>query len=1091
MTEIKLKKKHIAFLSVWGVLLTLSLYAYLAYLQPSKFTPFIEQKVQEYVPELSFRQVEFTLFPRLGVEFLGIQYKNELNEYSLDIDARALLAQMSWLSLFQGDFSLAHVALTQPSISLEHKVSLKAQQDAALAKEPSKEEEEGVESKIHIPLHASKMLELVPAQLKKSYFEVLDGEFYFLPYQEKSEEVNTYFVDSINLSIDAFEKLGLTVKEFRPVLNSSQENIAKQHSFKNIMLSLKDILINEQGLTAELDFSTDLALYDSRVLSLFESKGQMSLNNDFSLKPFEQKMNIISSFNVKNQRIPSEMSFDFEYVDENTINISHANINIEQNILNLSANLTELLSNPTAHIQASFKDLSVPRWLSYTRKTPYGVMKELDKLQGSFSAVLDKKSLKTDNLQVTTEHKHIVEAKVDYNFADGHKLFVDAYLPMLNLNLLFPELEYKKSSKISYKYESLDSLLHPEDGSQSSFDYNIKVKADDITFWKYNFRSTALSITPYSKGVQIPVEVPYFFDGLLKSKVLIPYKEADRIDVEVLVENTSVEELFMPLVEKSPLSGLLNSKVNISLQPESDIEKMLAKPQLYVRASLTDGAFNPHEDAFTFKNFSAQSKVTKIAFPTTRADIFGFLGEHSLEFIKDDNVIKLHVPKTNLLYNMATGLPDSIASSYALFEYENNLPLHIISNGMFEFDFPKQGFLYKDFKGTLYNENLTGSLGLTNFANPQARGAVSISVKDLKSFLKKYQFVYPTLRDSSALSTASLAVSFDYANKIFKAKELKANLDEYDFTGSFEHDFTKAKPSVINLASSFFNADRYLDFPKKPNTAPFSAHKLLPLEFLTKLFVDAQFNVEELWLMRTPFYNASIPTSFNKGLISFTPTALFPVAGSIAVNVNMQANMRSLDYLIQAKAKDVDMLAITQAQGQDVLLAGNGTFSLDAKGFGTNEADIFKNMQGDFSAWIEHGFFMNSVNKAPVANYKNPPIKSPYVPKNLKTSFSLFSASGPIRNGILKMDNINMTGKPIGFVGQTTIDFNKWAISLAALASYENAAKIPISVNGSLSDPELSVKVLSSFTQTFTSLTNTLVNKLTDIIKKPLDLLKK
>ncbi len=1092
MTEIKLKKKHIIFLSVWGILLTLALYAYLAFLQPSKFTPFIEKKVQEYVPELSFRHVEFTLFPRLGVEFSGIQYKNELNEYSLDIDASSLLAQMSWLSLFQGDFTIAHTSLTQPSISLEHKLSAEAKQvspkDTGANKQDSPQKQE---AKLNIPLLAPKILALVPSQLRKTHFEVLDGEFYFIPYQEKNEEINTYFVDSINLSLDSFAELDLTVKEFRPILNSSLENIAKQHSFTNIALSLKNILIDEQGLSAEIDFNSDLSLYDSRVLSLFESKGTLLLNPDFSLKPFQQKIRLSSAFNVKDQRIPSVIDFDFQYIDKSTINILHANIDIEDNILLLSANLTELLTNPTAHIQATFKDLSIPRWLSYTRKTPPAVMKELDKLHGSFSAILNKESLKTDDLQVTTEHKHKVEAKVDYNFSKGHKLFVDAYLPMLNLNLLFPQLEYKGNPEISYVYDTLDSLLHSDNKNPSSFNYNIKVKADDITFWKYNFRSLALSITPYNKGVQIPLELPYFFEGSLNSKVLIPYKEANTIDVEANLQAAKVEELFKPLVENSPLSGLLSSKFNISLQAESDFEKMFANPKLYVSASLLDGAINPYENALTFKKFSARSKVEKISFPTSEDDIFGFLGEHSLEFIKDDNVIKLHVPKTNLLYNMASGLPDSISSSYALLEYENSTPLHILSNGMLEFDFPKQIVIYKDFKGTLYNEKLFGTVGINSFSNPQIKGVASFSINDLKAFLKKYQIAYPTLRDNTALSKASIAMSFNYIDKLFTAKELKASLDEYDFTGSLEHDFTKVKPTSIVLNSPFFNADRYFDFPKKPAASPFSSTKELPLEFLTKLYFDASLNVEKLWLLRTPFYNANIPSSFNKGLISLTPTALFPTSGSIAVNVNMQASKRSLDYLVQAKAKDVDMLAITQEQGQEVLLAGNGTFSLDAKGFGSKEADLFKNMQGEFSSWIEHGFFINSLDQAPVANYKNPPVKSPYVPKNLKTSFSLFSASGPIRNGILKMGNINMTGKPIGFVGQSTIDLNKWTISLAALASYENAAKIPVSVNGSLSDPELSVKLFGSLTQTFMKLTNSLVNTLTDIIKKPLDLLKK
>ncbi len=656
-----------------------------------------------------------------------------------------------------------------------------------------------------------------------------------------------------------------------------------------------------------------------------------------------------------------------------------------------------------------------------------------------------------------------------------------------------PELENKPTIETAYLHDTLDSLLHASAEEKNapnyvepSFIYDIKVSANDITFWKYNFRNLSFAVLPYEKGTQIPINMTHFFDGTLSSQILIH----DAINIETEIKETSVKEFFKAITQKSPLSGMLNSKIKLTLQTDTELEKMFSKPNLDVSASLTDGAFNPDENAFAFKKFAAHSKVSHIDFPANISDVYGFLGEHSLNFVKDEHTIKLHIPKANLLYNMKTGLPNSISPSYALVEYISDFPLHILSNGMLEFDFPSQHIVYKAFKGTLYNEKLHGSIDFTSFANPQITGTSSFEIKNLKSFMKKYNISMPSLRDKSALSHANITNSFTYKDNVLTTKDIKVNIDEYAFTGSVEHDFSKTKQTIFALSSDFFNADRYLDFTKHSDATPFSSNTLLPLDTLSKLNTRGSFSFEKLWFFRTPFYKANIPMMFNKGTISITPTALFPTSGSIAMNAAIQVKPQSLDYNIQTKAKDVDMLALSQAQGLSSLLAGNGTFSLETKGIASKSSDIFKNMQGEFSAWIEHGFFINSTSNPKVDSYKNPPIPSPYVPKNLKTSFSLISASGPIKNGILKLDNINMTGKPIGFVGQSTIDLNKWTISLAALASYENAAKIPVSLNGSLSDPQLSVKVLGLLTQTFTSLTNSLVNTLTDIIKKPLDLIK-
>ncbi len=1075
VAEIKITKKHIIFLSLWGVLATLILYVYLTFLQPTKFTPFIQKNVQEYIPELSFNHVDFTLFPRLGVEFTGIQYKNEFNDYSLDIEATALLAQMSWISLFKGDFDIALASFVQPSISLEHKTN----------------QEQGVEdtqvSKNVLPLSASKLHALVPTHLQRTRFEVLDGEFYFIPLQTNKEYIDTYYLNAINLNLDAFKNFDLAIKEFKLVQTSSPDNIAQNHSFSNLALSLKDIVLTQEDLTAMLNLKSDISFFDAKVVSNVESKGKIALNQDFSFKPLEQKLTFLSTFNVKNQQIPSKADFILQYIDKNTLTIKDANINIEENKVFLSAELTNLLSDPKAHIQATFKDLSIPRWLSYTRQVPNSLMSELNKVEGSFSATLDKNALITNDLRASTNNKHIVEAKVDYNFSDGHKLLVDAYIPKLNVNLLFPVLEHKTLPLVSYANETLDSLLHSNNPDKEvKFDYNIKVNANDVTFWKYNFRNINLSVIPHEKGVQIPVEITHFFDGSLTSKLIIH----DTIDIDTNIVDTNVEELFKNITKNSPLAGMFNSRIKISLQPQSELEKMFSKPALDIEASLTNGAFNPYDNAFNFKKFAAHSKVSEIRFPANISDIYGFFGEHSLELLKDEHALKVHIPKTDLLYNMHTGLPDSISSSYALVEYENSFPLHFLTNGMLRFDFPNQHIVYDDIKASLYNEKITASIDFTSFTNPNIKGAASFYAKDLKGFLKKYKIDLPKLRDETALSQAGLNSTFTYADNLLKLSNLSAELDNYSFTGSLEYDFTNTKQSVFALSSPFFNADRYLDFAKKSNSTPFSSDALLPIDFISSINTVGSLSFDELWIVRTPFYNANIPMSFNKGTISLTPTALFPTSGSIATNLNIQTTAHSLDYALQAKAKDIDMLAITQAQGLETLLAGTGTFSLNAKGTATKESDIFENMQGDFSSWIEHGFFINSTKSVKATSYKDPPVKSPYVPKNLKTSFSLFSASGPIKNGVLKMGNINMTGKPIGFVGQSTIDLPKWTISLAALASYQNAAKIPISINGSLSDPELSVKIFGSLTQTFTKLTNSLVNTITDIIQKPLDLLK-
>lgn len=119
MSKIQLTKWNIFFIFLWGLFLTLLLYLYLAFAQPTKLIPLIESQIKEQLnADTQLNALKFSFFPRLSISARSISFIDTFDDYSLSLYTKELTAEISWLALLKGRLEVTSIIATDPDIKI-------------------------------------------------------------------------------------------------------------------------------------------------------------------------------------------------------------------------------------------------------------------------------------------------------------------------------------------------------------------------------------------------------------------------------------------------------------------------------------------------------------------------------------------------------------------------------------------------------------------------------------------------------------------------------------------------------------------------------------------------------------------------------------------------------------------------------------------------------------------------------------------------------------------------------------------------------------------------------------------------------------
>ena len=274
---------------------------------------------------------------------------------------------------------------------------------------------------------------------------------------------------------------------------------------------------------------------------------------------------------------------------------------------------------------------------------------------------------------------------------------------------------------------------------------------------------------------------------------------------------------------------------------------------------------------------------------------------------------------------------------------------------------------------------------------PQITGGLSIAQFDLAKFVDSIGQKLPAMAEGS-LSKVELVSRVAATPTSIAFDNINLKLDDSSFSGRIAvEDFAKQSLRAI-LKADTFNADRYLPpksaqansatqvrqaevasteadamagagstpLPDKPSKTAWSTERLLPVERLAKLDVDADLTFGQLTLDKLPIQNAALKATGQGGLLTLTNLSGELYNGGFAANGTLDVRPSAPVLSLQTKLNRVPVEKILESQGKNPPVKGLVTLTSNVTGSGNSQQALIDTLNGNASFVINNGVLLNA-----------------------------------------------------------------------------------------------------------------------------------
>jgi len=371
---------------------------------------------------------------------------------------------------------------------------------------------------------------------------------------------------------------------------------------------------------------------------------------------------------------------------------------------------------------------------------------------------------------------------------------------------------------------------------------------------------------------------------------------------------------------------------------------------------------------------------------------------------------------------------------------------------------------------------------------PQISGGISIAQFDLAKFVDSIGQTLPAMAEGS-LSKVELVSRLQGTPSSLALEDLNLKLDDSTFSGRLAiEDFDK-QALRAQLKADTFNVDRYLPpksaaansaatarkaevqsseadamagagttpLPNSPTKGAWSTDKLLPVERLNKLDVDADLSFGQLTLDKLPIQNAALKASGQGGLLKLSSLRGELYNGSFEASGTLDVRQSTPQLNLQTKINRVPVERILESQGQTPPLKGLVTLNSNLSGNGNSQKALIDSLNGNASFVINNGVLLNAnieqqlCQGIAVLNRKN--LTS--TPRGKDTPFQELKGNLTLRNGVASNPDLKVRIPGLSINGNGDIDLRVLGMDY----------RVGIVVEGDLSDnPDPACQVGERFT---------------------------
>ncbi len=307
----------------------------------------------------------------------------------------------------------------------------------------------------------------------------------------------------------------------------------------------------------------------------------------------------------------------------------------------------------------------------------------------------------------------------------------------------------------------------------------------------------------------------------------------------------------------------------------------------------------------------------------------------------------------------------------------------------------------------------------------QFSGGLSIAQFDLMKFLDSIGQPLPTRLSGTPTSLA--------------LNNINLKLDDSSFSGRIAvEDFAK-QALRVQLKGDKFDADRYLP-PKSAEAESaskvrqaevlsseadaWSNDRLLPIERLRSLDVDAELDFDQLILKKLPIDNAALKANGQGGLLTLTSLRGNLYNGSFDSKGSLDVRNEQPRLNLQTRLNRVPVERVLQAQGQKSPVTGAITLDSNLSGTGNSEKTLIDSLNGTASFVLNNGVLLNANLEQQlctgIALLNRKTLSSE--PRGKDTPFQELKGSLSIRNGVASNPDLKVRIPGLAVNGNGDID---------------------------------------------------------------------
>ncbi|MGE8412048.1 MAG: AsmA family protein [Pseudomonas sp.] len=358
---------------------------------------------------------------------------------------------------------------------------------------------------------------------------------------------------------------------------------------------------------------------------------------------------------------------------------------------------------------------------------------------------------------------------------------------------------------------------------------------------------------------------------------------------------------------------------------------------------------------------------------------------------------------------------------------------------------------------------------------PQISGGISIAQFDLAKFVDSVGQSLPAMAEGS-LSKVELVSRLQGTPTSLALEDLNLKLDDSTFSGRLAIEDFARQAVRAQLKADTFNVDRYLPpksaaansaasarkaevqsseadamagagttpLPNAPTKGAWSTDRLLPVERLAKLDVDADLNFGQLTLDKLPIQNAALKASGQGGLLKLANLRGELYNGSFEASGTLDVRQSTPQLALQTRINRVPVERILESQGQTPPVKGLVTLNSTLSGNGNSQKALVDSLNGNVGFSINNGVLLNAnieqqlCQGIAVLNRKN--LTS--TPRGKDTPFQELKGNLTLRNGVASNPDLKVRIPGMSVNGNGDIDLRVLGMDY----------RVGIVVEGDLSD---------------------------------------